>query len=79
MRHAPKRLRGFREDSQKEETCRFAVELAPAADGRVEGSLRCDRVEGVVRFSGWLMLLRLREVHALPRARGRRAGTLETS
>lgn len=45
---------------------RFIVELAPAADGRVEGSLGCDGVEGVIRFSGWLELLRLLEVHAVP-------------
>ena len=40
---------------------RFAVELWPAAGGRVEGSVECDGTQGPVAFSGWLELLRLLE------------------
>lgn len=45
---------------------RFIVELTPAAEGRVAGSLGVEGVEGVVRFSGWLELLRLLEQHVVP-------------
>ena len=53
----------FGGDSHEEEKVRFVVELASAAGGRVEGSIRRDEVRESVPFSGWLELLRLLEAH----------------